>query len=93
MSDPRTPEERVMDAAWGRLEAPETRAARLATTLPFDHIDPRGPDLLIGVAAWMDRKDAESGNPRHDVQEDLRRWAAVMYEVHAALDRLERTEP
>lgn len=33
------------------------------------------PEGLRLLADWFDAQDAKNGNPRHEVQDDLRRWA------------------
>jgi len=50
-----------------------------------------GPELLLGIAAYMDRKDDEAGVSADDpegrrVQQDVRRWAADLAAALAALD-------
>jgi hypothetical protein len=55
-------------------------------TAKFAHLDPRGEDLLTGVAAWMDRMDDVIGpDANREVQNDLRRWADIMRDARAAL--------
>lgn len=52
----------------------------------FSYVDPVGGDLLIAVAEWMDWIDDDRGQDNREVQEDLRRWARLMYEARVVLE-------
>jgi hypothetical protein len=72
------------------LDAARYREARLRAALTFmpdvkftNLPGLTAPDILIAIAAWMDKVDGEADNTNHDVQQHLRRWAAVMMDALA----------
>lgn len=46
--------------------------------MPKDWTIATDAEKLRLIAEWMDVKDAQSGNPNHEVQDDLRRMAREM---------------